>query len=104
MGSIYRFVCEGCNYAAEVSGGPDIGFIVKTQTVYCHCCRELLDVNVEYWAKRFMSPRDLAQLSENDLGKCPRCRGLESTPWNFGDPCPRCAGKIRKDTLVMDWD
>lgn len=41
MGCTHRFRCQSCGYVAEVSGGPDSGFVVATQTMFCRDCDEL---------------------------------------------------------------
>jgi hypothetical protein len=104
MGSLWHFRCQECGYHAEVSGGEDAGFYVKTRTVYCPACRELGDVNVTYWSKHLMTPADLAKLSEDDLGLCLKCRNREVVEWSSGDPCPRCGGAVRNEGLAADWD
>jgi hypothetical protein len=42
MGQLAQFRCDECTYEAEVSGGPDCGFSVRTQTISCATCKQLL--------------------------------------------------------------
>jgi hypothetical protein len=104
MGSLYHFRCQRCDYHAEVSGGQDVGFYVRTRTVYCPACRELRDINVEYWCKDLMTPSDLAELKDDQLGRCLKCGGREVVDWSAGDPCPRCSGAVINQGLAADWD
>lgn len=43
MGANFQYVCLGCGYQAEVSGGLDFGRTCATHTVCCARCRELSD-------------------------------------------------------------
>lgn len=104
MGSLYHFRCQQCDYHAEVSGGDDFGFFVKTRTVYCPTCRELRDINVEYQGKRLMTPADLDELREEDLGHCQECGRSDVVNWLAGDPCPRCGGSVNNEGVACDWD
>lgn len=104
MGSTYHFRCQRCDYKAEVSGGDDIGFFVKTRTVYCPTCRELRDISVDYWCKDLMTASDLAGLNDDDLGRCWHCGSRELVNWSASDPCPRCSGSVKNEGLALDWD
>ena len=46
MGTLYEFNCDACGLSAGVSGGPDRGVRVHTDTRFCPSCRELCDVEV----------------------------------------------------------
>lgn len=46
MGLASNYICEGCGYAATVSGGDDAGMMGTTTTVSCAGCKELHDVLV----------------------------------------------------------
>lgn len=104
MGSTYRFHCRQCDYGADVSGGPDIGFVVKTQTVFCPSCRELRDISIEYCGESRSAPTDHAKASDDALGCCWECGARELTDWTAGDPCPRCGGEMNNEGLIADWD
>jgi hypothetical protein len=41
MGAKYQFICEGCGYEADVSGGDDFSFRALTTTIFCEECEEL---------------------------------------------------------------
>ena len=104
MGSLYHFRCRECDYHAEVSGGEDFGFYVKTRTEFCPTCRKLRDINVEYWSKDLMTPREQAELNDDDLGCCLVCGNHDVTAWSAGNPCPRCGGSMDNQGLAADWD
>jgi hypothetical protein len=65
MGITYLFTCQDCNHTAEVSGGPDRGFVAKTETMKCNDCRDLFDGPV--LRKRSFSSESLFQMLECDL-------------------------------------
>jgi hypothetical protein len=99
MGQLVQFRCDGCSYEAEVSGGPDCGFSVRTQTIACGKCKQLFDV-----------------VTSNDPGnpkarkvplRCPRKRTAKHPvkAWNNGDACPRCGGTMQGgDESSVMWD
>lgn len=106
-----------------MSGGPDYGFVAKTQTVYCSACRTLQDVSretvlgpgipVRYrprtmlirwiapWRKRYVEGTRPERISS-----CPRCGSTESVSWHSDEPCPQCGGSIQLDPrgFSMSWD
>lgn len=104
MGTQFEFTCQQCDYVAQVSGGADFGFVVETQTVFCFTCDELRDIVTRYRSVEQMSPRDRAELDQNRLNRCPRCKEEELAAWNDGDPCPRCNGEVVRTRFIMDWD
>jgi hypothetical protein len=99
MGQIRGFRCDGCGYKAEVSGGPDVGMAVTTQTVSCVACKQLFDVVTSGDPGNASAPKLLL--------RCPRSRGAKHrvTAWNGGDPCPRCMGTMTvTNEVVALWD
>ena len=120
MGSKSGYRCRGCGYEAIVSGGPDIGMVIRTQTMTCLDCRELVDVITGF---HFENERD------DDIGRCPKCKGRRLKEWGegrtghheFGEdapgpwidenlgprpsgPCPRCGDIMDLIGWVEDWD
>jgi hypothetical protein len=95
MGKRLKFKCTNCDYSTQVSGKPDEGMLVKTNTVLCEKCKEIVD-NVTN-----------CLLDEYDIGACPICKSKENIkPWdNIKRPCPKCGG-ILKDLrgCIMLWD
>lgn len=98
MGSTYTYTCSDCGYSANVSGGPDVGFVVKTQTGFCATCNELVDYVTEVWAGDGETEKDVV------IGACHKCKVAVTQQWNDGDTCPRCDGQFRNRKLYMDWD
>jgi hypothetical protein len=101
MGSIYAFRCEGCGYGADVSGGPDVGFVLRTRTVYCPACRSLSDVPT---GPACEGAPDAADLDARSFDRCGTCGGTALSPWTRDDPCPRCGGLMADHGLVTLWD
>lgn len=99
MGTLLKYICNNCNYSAEVSGGQDIGMLVKTNTVLCTKCEEVVDVQVDFMGE--------IKIKEFDLNKCPNCNSAKYIiKWdNMKRPCPKCNGKINdsKEIIIM-WD
>lgn len=97
MGELATYQCDKCNYSAQISGGPDMGMMVKTNTYVCQKCKEIVDVitfNVDS--------------EENNVGKCPSCHSTEQLEvWdNRKCPCPKCNGKMKisPNGLSILWD
>ena len=116
MGMRFRFICDACQYEAHVSGQPDHGMIVRTVTMACGGCRNLVDVIVE---------AEMIGIGEARLraavGRCPRCDDrAQLKPWgresDEGSPsetagvspawgaCPRCGGDMRSHGSLGIWD
>ena len=93
MGSKSELICNDCGYTAMVSGGPDQGFVVDTQTGYCANCAELVD-----YVTLFRGDKEIA------LGTCHHCKKPVTQDWNEGDACPKCSGKFRKSNRFEMWD
>jgi predicted nucleic-acid-binding Zn-ribbon protein len=117
MGALAKFTCPGCGYAAEVSGGPDTGMLVRTQTMICLGCRELVDV--ETGPSLSLEPPPLKRR------RCPRCRSRRFEPWGRADDhepdwsladrspevpatarfnCPKCGETMVEGAVVTLWD
>jgi hypothetical protein len=94
MGSLFKFVCTGCGYTAEVAGGPDTGEIVATNTIVCETCRCLYDVVMLDTRK---SPPEKPE-------RCPKSDRHKIAPWRRRGPCPKCGKPMRKGELVCLWD
>ena len=108
MGSLYRFICPGCGYEAEVAGGLDYGMECVVHTVSCPKCQQLSHALVSD------RPGDLAVLLETDLKtgalmpRRIRC-GLDGRHtaelWEHPGPCPRCGATLeRSDEPTVMWD
>ena len=99
MGSKHKYICNKCGYSVLASGKQDYGMIVKTDTYICHDCKEVVDVDVEYWTDR--KPK------KSTIGECPICESKKHlVKWdNQTRPCPRCDGtleKIYEDYMMWD--
>jgi hypothetical protein len=112
MGTWFEFLCDGCGYQAEVSGGPDAGMRVSVQTMTCRDCAELVDVVTQVLGE---GTRDIA------VGCCPICHGNHLAEWTGitaaaspandqldpgrdGRLCPKCATPMRRGELMTLWD
>lgn len=100
MGVFKTYNCNKCNYTAHISGGPDSGALIKTNTMLCEHCTEVVDVVIEYWTR--IKPLN------SDLDKCPECDSDEYLKeWNNKKrPCPRCDGELEEDdeAWITMWD
>jgi hypothetical protein len=99
MGKLVQFRCDACEYEAKVSGGPDVGMEVATQTIACARCKQLSDVVT---SKNAWDPKPVRLPL-----RCPRSRTAVHpvAPWSVADPCPRCGGAMRDTGEVMVlWD
>lgn len=104
MGMTYKFACTSCDLAAEVSGGPDRGFFVRTGTMYCRACKALRDVPVEYFHDPGHPVWEESAADRDRLGKCPACAGTDLFSWSAGDPCPKCGGLVSQGAPDSLWD
>lgn len=112
MGQTYTYKCHKCNYTVMTSAGKDFGMMAVSDTYICKSCKEIVDVMVGKFGKTF-SKGDILIMKNNgesvsDFYACPICgseKHLEK--WSKKDkPCPRCDGKMRKDSKgeTMLWD
>jgi hypothetical protein len=99
MGSLYQYACK-CGYETQVSGGPDMGFIVKTQTMTCADCNILVDVITGPPLPDMPLDGDL----KKTVGKCPNCNGMHVTIWPDTGPCPKCGKNMQQGNLEVLWD
>ncbi len=96
MGERFGFRCEACAYEVTVSGGPDLGMAVATQTIACAKCKRLFDV---------VTSEDPGRLDAPSVPlRCPRSQAHQVTAWNGGDHCPRCRGAMSVTAEVELWD
>ena len=116
VGALVQFSCPGCGYTAEVSGGPDRGMRVSTQTMICLGCRELVDVTT--------GPAQSLDPPSSKRRRCPRCRSRRFEPWGSGEnqmtrlpiggaaevaaedrfDCPKCGQTMEAGDVVTHWD
>jgi len=100
MGGLFQFTCVNCGYKAQVSGRPDRGFFVFTDTMACARCQEIFDVVVG--VDRDAPPA--MQRPRPETPRCPMCHSTEITPWADAHPCPKCGAKMDSGDLVLLWD
>lgn len=100
MGIDQRYKCNSCGLEAVVRGGKDGGFYVSTETRYCAACETLVDVITGLWHKDnpdvYLTQSQIDEMArlEKTIGRCGICKNQTETRWAFGEPCPRCRGKI----------
>ncbi len=92
MGTWYQFHCKDCRLDAVVSGGYDRGICIQTRTMFCTQCKALHDVLLGNTGDDRVTESD--RVDPQNIGKCPKCRGVELIPWKAEEPCPRCGGAI----------
>jgi len=101
MGETVTYRCDTCKYSAQVSGGPDVGMLVRTNTYMCSICKEIADVVTGYCGDD-VTPDDCG------IGKCPICDSSEHLKeWdNKTYPCPKCDGVmiVPPDADMILWD
>ncbi len=96
MGLLHTFRCPACRYAAEVSGGPDAGMQVATQTVACLDCRALFDVPTDRYGRGAPEAVALA---------CPVDAAHRVEAWGEPFACPRCgAAPMVAEEPSVSWD
>lgn len=100
MGTLRTYKCNKCDYKAKISGGADVGVLVKTNTMICKRCKRLVDVVAEYLTSKIPVV--------SDLGKCPECYSSKHLVKcdEEKQPCPRCDGKMEIDNeeTIVVWD
>lgn len=99
MGQSNAYHCKNCDLDAVVSGGDDRGFYIATRTMFCAQCKALYDVLLGNTNDSSHPIPESRRVSPEAVGKCPKCRGAELTPWRSGEPCPRCGGALEKDVF-----
>lgn len=85
MANLQPYKCSTCNLEATVAGGKSALMSGPTQTFYCTACEELFDQEVS----DIPLPHEL-----ETLDNCPVCGSTNILNWLYGEPCPRCGGKI----------
>lgn len=97
MGIWQNFKCDSCGYAAQVSGGADCGFDVRTVTILCSECRELMDVVVG-------TPLETEATALRRRPQCSRGPAHRVRLWEAPGPCPRCGTAMTAGAVVALWD
>ena len=95
MATIYTFLCEGCNYTAEVAGESSALFAGQTETMICKDCKSLYDA-----VKGFTFNED----GEEGFyySACEECDSENNKRWNYSKkPCPRCGEKMEIDPYAV---
>ncbi len=98
MGTKSKYRCNKCDYSTKISGEPDMGFLIKTDTVLCENCKEIVDIITEYC---------IDEEDKSDIGKCPKCDSDKFIKkWdNEKRPCPKCSGKLEDSRELLEmWD
>lgn len=91
MGQKHEMVCTVCTYSVLTSGGPDMGFLLETDTFVCQDCKQLTDVTI---SNQNSSPDPL-----KSIDRCGICSGINLIKWDhYTKPCPKCGGKMRVNT------
>lgn len=99
MGQRWTYQCKKCGYSTLVSGGQDVGMMIKTDTFICLKCKEVVDVVIEY--------RTGEKFKKLNAGKCPLCHSKKHlVKWDTQlRPCPKCGGKLEKTSGThLLWD
>lgn len=99
MGSLFAYACSQCDYRAEVSGGPDSGFIASVETMRCENCRELVDVLTALHPETGPPTGD----GTEEIGRCPGCGSRRVVPWREAG-CPKCGARMEQGDLTLLWD
>lgn len=105
MGTIFQFLCSGCGYEVEVSGGIDCGRKSVTVTILCPSCKELRDVCISNEPEKALLPDVSGIRPDYDyVLECKKCKGRSVTPWYTPGPCPKCGITMDCVEPVIDWD
>ena len=99
MGKLITYECNLCHYSAHISCGVDRGMIVKTNSMLCEKCEEVVDVVTEYWTD--VKPK------VSTISKCPKCKSSKFLKqWdNIKRPCPKCKGQLEESNgMITLWD
>ena len=99
MGTLKTYECNKCDYSVHISCGFDKGMIVKTNTMLCERCEEIVDIVTEYWTD--------VKPDKNIVGRCPKCNSSKFIKqWdNKNRPCPKCKGELEESNLMIShWD
>lgn len=103
MATIYQFICDNCEYEAQISGKPDMIMRGETIPVCCSNCNELSDSVQLFYPDGHKKPeRSFATLCED-------CNTESFEKWDYQKKqCPKCkAGTMKVDKakgVVMEAD
>jgi transcription initiation factor IIE alpha subunit len=112
MGIQYKYRCKKCEYEVMTSGTHDSGMLAVTDTFICKSCNEIVDVTIgefgQTYTKEEIALKKIKSVNDLDFYQCPNC-GSETSlvKWNNKKrPCPKCYGKMDKDTNgeIILWD
>jgi hypothetical protein len=101
MGCCHPFRCPACDYAINVSGGPDMGMSCYTQTIHCKSCKEVGDVVTLRFEWRQWPARDR---DSTDVPNCPADEMHAVVAWSNGGPCPKCGTAMEQGADSIMWD
>lgn len=104
MGARLTFTCGRCGLSGVVSGRPDRGFVLRTDTRYCPQCQTLFDAAIS-WAVSEDDPRRRSMEASIRFNECRSCHSTELLPWREGEPCPCCgSGSLECKGGIQMWD
>lgn len=98
MGSWYEICCTNCGFQATSSGGRDLGMAAITQTIVCHDCHRLYDVQTGSWD----FPISLEEARQKLT--CRQDASHRVSVWNHPGPCPVCGTALERGRQTAIWD
>jgi hypothetical protein len=88
MSNMNKYICDKCEYYAEVWNAPDRAAIATVDTKHCLDCCSLVEVPVEFHGSALIE--DMGGEAEF-LNRCPDCNLPNVQPWHASHPCPKCS-------------
>ncbi|MCB1232334.1 MAG: hypothetical protein KDN19_18955 [Verrucomicrobiae bacterium] len=107
MGMIHTHTCTSCGYSEQVSGGPDSGIDIGTDTYACSACQLIQDRTTWVEVRTDYGDYQGEPYIREPRIRCRKCqRKGAMKPWRSGDPCPRCGAPMPIDPKGINvlWD
>ena len=74
------------------------------KTMVCADCLQLVDALAEIqplWFQRRGNPKGGNKTKKNCVVFCPKCNGINVTPWEEYHPCPKCSARMTREKVRL---
>ena len=95
---VHEFCCTTCGFETTSSGGRASGMMAIMQTIVCHDCHRLYDIQTGFWDE----PLSLEEIQRKLI--CRQDVRHRTSIWNHPGPRPVCGTVLERGRMTALWD